>query len=244
LVLRPNDLEVANGLASHLRSILSEIPPGGRLLHIAHSAGALLTYLAAKYHLNYNETSRIDIVTFGPARSITRKYFQGRLVNYYATNDPVVLLDKRAGHLIRKINSAHRWVSERWMLNTSYYNVRDAKHNTSFVFLTAIANNPILDHSMEGPTYRVALEIEAADFHRRLEEMASSKSRKEASERDFIRKLRKTSARITGFHHFWDRVSFYESVRAIRKYAANLSSTHHFFDNVSTVLPTPNSNAK
>jgi len=231
--LRPNDLEVANGLASHLRSILSEIPPGGRLLHIAHSAGALLTYLAAKYHLNYNETSRIDIVTFGPARSITRKYFQGRLVNYYATNDPVVLLDKRAGHLIRKINSAHRWVSERWMLNTSYYNVRDAKHNTSFVFLTAIANNPILDHSMEGPTYRVALEIEAADFHRRLEEMASSKSRKEASERDFIRKLRKTSARITGFHHFWDRVSFYESVRAIRKYAANLSSTHHFFDNVS-----------
>jgi hypothetical protein len=46
--------------------------------------------------------------------------------------------------------------------------VRERKHNTSFVFLKGLANNPIFDHAMTGPTYLGALQREAADFHRRL----------------------------------------------------------------------------
>ncbi len=101
-MVKPTEAETAYNLALHLRGILSEITPHGRVLHIAHSGGAILTYLAAKHHLNSNETSRIDVITLGPGRSITRKYFKGgRLVNYYAKNDPVVLLDRRAGWLIK-----------------------------------------------------------------------------------------------------------------------------------------------
>lgn len=177
-MVKPSDAETAYNLALHLRGILSEINPHGRVLHIAHSGGAILTYLAAKYHLNYNETSRIDVITLGPGRSITRKYFKGgRLVNYYSKNDPVVLLDRRAGWLIKSGATAAaaaagkskvlNWISDRLMKNTSYFTVRDAKHNTSFTFLDAILNHPILDHSMNGPTYRIALEMEAAEFRRR-----------------------------------------------------------------------------
>lgn len=97
-------------------------------------------------------------------------------MNYYAKNDPVVMLDRRAGWLIKNGARAAaaagkskvlNWISDRLMKNTSYFTVRDAKHNTSFTFLDAILNHPILDHSMNGPTYRIALEMEAAEFRRR-----------------------------------------------------------------------------
>lgn len=234
LVLKPNDAETVYSLAIHLRTLLSELPPRGRLLHIAHSGGAILTYLAAKHHLTYSETSRIDVVTFGPGRSITRKYFQGRLVNYYATNDPVVLLDKRAGTLIRKQAEYSRWISQNLSLNTSYFSVRDAKHNTTFTFISAIANHPILDHSMEGPTYRLGMEIEAANYRQRLEQLVEDTLREKSRQENWIRIARKTSAKMTGIHHFWDRVSLSNTIRFVRKYSANISNMHHFFENVST----------
>ena len=97
------------------------------------------------------------------------------MVNYYAKNDPVVLLDRHAGWLIKSGSTTAangkgkvlNWISDRLMKNTSYFTVRDAKHNTSFTFLDAILNHPILDHSMNGPTYRIALEMEAAEFRKR-----------------------------------------------------------------------------
>ena len=65
-----------------------------------------MTYLCAKYHLTREETDRIDVATFGGGRSITRKYFSGRVVNYYALNDPLVLIDKRANQLARQANAS------------------------------------------------------------------------------------------------------------------------------------------
>ncbi|KAJ1385443.1 hypothetical protein B484DRAFT_14243 [Ochromonadaceae sp. CCMP2298] len=102
LVLRPSDLALSKQLAEHLRKVLSELHPKGRVLHIAHSGGAILTYLAAKYHLTYSEANRIDIVTLGGGRSITHKYFKGRICNYYSRNDPVLLVENRASNLLRR----------------------------------------------------------------------------------------------------------------------------------------------
>jgi hypothetical protein len=78
LMRRPDDNAVARALAIHLREALEAAGSEGRVLHLAHSGGALITYLAAKHYLTPAETARIDVVTFGGARSITRKYFSGR----------------------------------------------------------------------------------------------------------------------------------------------------------------------
>ena len=73
LFTKPGDLFIAKGLAAHLRRALRDVGARGRVLHLAHSGGAIMTYLAAKHHLRREETARIDLVTFGGGRSITRK---------------------------------------------------------------------------------------------------------------------------------------------------------------------------
>ena len=109
---------------------------------LINSGGAILTYLAAKYHLTKEETSRIDVVTLGGGKSITRKYFSGRTVNYYSRNDPLTLIDQRAKRMLKQ--AVNEWNE------TSGCETRDPKHNTSFVFLPAKANNAVIDHSAEG----------------------------------------------------------------------------------------------
>lgn len=219
LVLRPNDLELAKNLAEHLRKTLKELRPKGRILHIAHSGGAILTYLAVKYHLTYNEANRIDIVTLGGGRSLTHKYFKGRIFNYYSRNDPVLLVEKRAAKLMKVTK------------NDTYDIVRDTKHNTTFVFLEPIAKDPIFDHSMGGPTYRLALHLEAIEFQRRLQYMMNLA----AKDKDLIRKFRKTVANITGIRHFWSNYITSSSVniattsRMLRKYSSNITNIHGLF---------------
>jgi hypothetical protein len=46
---------------------------------------------------------RITVLNFGGARSITRKYF-GKAVNYYARNDPILLVNRRAALLMRQVS--------------------------------------------------------------------------------------------------------------------------------------------
>lgn len=214
LVLRPNDLILAKQLAEHLRSALREVhPQKGRILHIAHSGGAILTYLAAKYHLKFSEASRIDVVTLGAGRSLTHKYFRGRLYNYYARNDPVLLVENRAAQLLKKTR------------NDTYCVVRDAKHNTTFVFLEAVAKEPIYDHAVDGPTYRIALDHEAREFQARLKQMHQSNAR----EHNLLRLSRKLAANYTGAHHFWRRYSpptAASVARRLRKLAANVTDVH------------------
>jgi hypothetical protein len=217
LVLRPSDLVLARQLAEHLRKALKDVrSDGGRVLHIAHSGGAILTYLAAKYHLTSSETSRIDVITLGGGRSITHKYFKGRVYNYYARNDPVLMVDSRAARLMKKAK------------NTTYAVVQDAKHNTTFIFLEAIAKDPVFDHAMEGPTYRRALLWEALQYQERLQRLRH----KEAREKDVVRQLRKKAANYTGVHHFWDTYNpdtLWDSGRILRKYASNYTNIHGLF---------------
>jgi hypothetical protein len=91
----------------------------------------------------------MDVINFGGARSITRKYF-GKAVNYYARNDPILLVNRRAATLMSKL------------LNQTDGEVIYLKHNTSFVFLRGRAQSPLADHSFVGPTYIEALQREAA----------------------------------------------------------------------------------
>ena len=224
LVLRPNDLVLAKKLADHLRNALKSVRPnGGRVLHIAHSGGAILTYLAAKYHLSFAESSRIDVITLGGGRSLTHKYFKGRVYNYYSRNDPVLLVENRATQLMRKTK------------NNTYAVIQDMKHNTTFVFLEAIAKDPIFDHAMEGPTYRKALQWEALQYQQRLQQLILL----EKKEKDYIRIIRKKTANITGIHHFWKRYtpdSLFDSPRIFRKIAAKYTQNHGVFSGKYRIL--------
>lgn len=217
LVIRSNDIQNAQNLANHLRKILANINPKGRILHIAHSAGAILTYLAAKHHLLPEEKDRIDVVTFGGGRSITRKYFRGRTINYYAINDPLVVVDRRAANLMNKY----------YKYNASFIEILEAKHNTSFVFLQGLAQNSIMDHSLEGPTYMGVLRHEAIEYYKRVADMIT----KDNADRNMIRLARKKAANVTGLHYFWRyrMDSIRNDIRYVRKVSAEVSGFHGFF---------------
>lgn len=90
--------EVA-GLVRHLRECLDGLQDqrskGGRILHLAHSQGALITVLASK-HLTAAEKACIEVLTFGAAQSVDASAGFKRAVNYYAMNDPVLYVDVAA----------------------------------------------------------------------------------------------------------------------------------------------------
>lgn len=216
LVLRPNDLMIARDLAEHLRAALADLHPHGRVLHLAHSGGAILTYLAAKHHLTYHEIARIDVATLGGGKSITRKYFKGWVRNYYSRNDPLTVVDNRANKLLKRSGSAP--VAE----------VRDTKHNTSFVFIEPLERNPISDHSMECRTYGIALRMESLAMQERVLRTMQQHER----DIEWRRKLRKRAATLTGVHHFWDRYlpdRTFAVIRGIRKSAARRTGWRGFF---------------
>ena len=184
-----------------------------------------MTYLAARYHLTANETSRIDIATFGGGRSITRKYFTGgRIVNYYSQNDPLLMVDKRASLLSKMLNASTSRSVINGAQNATYNEIRDMKHNTTFVFLDGQLNHPIRDHGMEGPTYLLALQLEALEHKKRMTQLSTSVQ----TQKYYMRLGRKRIAKITGIHHFWEGVPF--TVRSMRKRSARLTNIHNFFN--------------
>lgn len=189
----PTEDPVVTGLARHLSRVLLEVGPKGRVIHLAHSGGALLTYLVAKYHLKETDRRRIDVLNFGGARSITQKYF-GKATNYYARNDPILLVNRRAMNLMQQL------------LNESADGeVIYLKHNTSFVFLQGRAGDALTDHSFIGPTYLMALNKEAAVFRRSyyrpywLDGLIIAKP----PDMGWARFVRKRVAAATGFHNYF-----------------------------------------
>ena len=207
-----------------------------------------MTYLAARYHLTANETSRIDIATFGGGRSITRKYFAGgSIVNYYSHNDPLLLVDKRASLLSKLLNASTARQMCHENENTTYNEIRDIKHNTTFVFLDGLTKNPIRDHDMEGPTYLQALKLEAVEHKKRMSHLSTPIE----VQKYWLRIGRKRIAKLTGMRHFWGQVPY--SSRSFRKKAAELTDMHHFFSraiegfsslNISALLLSSSDNDK
>jgi hypothetical protein len=203
LIFRSDDIVLARNLTEHFRKIFrDDLHPQGRILHIAHSGGAILTYLAAKHHLSRQEANRIDVITFGGGKSITRKYFStGRVVNYYARNDPLTIIDMRTNGLLRKYESG--LVSLQNTTTTrerKHGTMNEKKHNTTFVFLEAVMNHPLSDHSMFGPTYRMAMDLEADQLKNRMNQLIMKLSK----EKSMIRRIRKTSSNFFGSHHFFE----------------------------------------
>ena len=77
-------------LVDHLRDALSEVGKSGKVIHIAHSQGSVITWLAAK-KLTPEECHRIEVISFGGAATICTKEFPfSRCINYYAVNDPIL----------------------------------------------------------------------------------------------------------------------------------------------------------
>ncbi len=218
--MRPDDDKVAQGLALHLQNALKDAGETGRVLHLAHSGGALITYLAAKHHLTSDETDCIDVATFGAARSITRKYFRNRAVNYYARNDPLIRLDRRAAELLKWADPEEGDVME----------VNYLKHNTTFIFMEGKARAGLRDHSLEGPTYRTALEMEASEFMGRIATCGVERSRSArilSQVRQTVRLMRKKTARVTGLRHF-----FSSPLIAIRKLTARTTGMRWIFSGI------------
>eukprot|EP01040_Poterioochromonas_malhamensis_P003955 gene3955-4232_t len=241
LALRSSEIVLAKNLTEHFRKVFQTLDPKGRILHLAHSGGATLTYIAAKHHLTIAETNRIDVVTFGGGKSITRKYFKGgRVCNYYSRNDPLTIIDRRTNDLLKQYESNCELEAE-IEDEDSYGVIQDPKHNTTFIFLQSRANHPITDHSMFGPTYLYAIELEARILKQQIQRLLLQ----DEKEKSLIRKVRKLSANITGLHHFWDwkivEKYYYNStynelhppwrstLRSFRQTAANITHIHGLF---------------
>ncbi len=209
LALRPHDLYLSKQLAEHLKGVLKKVGEYGRVLHIAHSGGAILTYLAAKHHLSRTETNRIDVITFGAGKSITNKYFRGRVCNYYTRNDPLIFMDSRAIKLFQRSflkSSLHSSSREGRLVE-----MRDKKHGTPFIFINPHSRNPLNDHSIEGEAYQLGLRIEADVFKETLIKIQSDILKFQSMRNkkcNALRHFRKVFAKVTGVHHFWQKVGY------------------------------------
>lgn len=146
-----------NELVKHLREAISQVGKKGKVVHIAHSQGALVTYLAAK-QLTPLEMSQIEVIAFGGAAAI-RKTPQtpfARVVNYYSVNDPLLLVVPQAAQALRS-----GFVGE----------------DSEFCFLAPRLGDPIRDHNLFGPTYAQALAWEGQRFQSQYQSVAYRSTR-------------------------------------------------------------------
>jgi hypothetical protein len=120
-----------DGLVKHLKDAVKSVGKGGRIVHIAHSQGALVTSLAAK-QLTPLEMNQIEVLAFGGAavlRSTPETPFR-RCINYYSVNDPLLWVAPSAEQALRS----------------------GFVMDEEFCFLAPRIGDPIADHHLLGPT--------------------------------------------------------------------------------------------
>eukprot|EP00543_Licmophora_paradoxa_P018710 CAMPEP_0202460296 /NCGR_PEP_ID=MMETSP1360-20130828/42937_1 /ASSEMBLY_ACC=CAM_ASM_000848 /TAXON_ID=515479 /ORGANISM="Licmophora paradoxa, Strain CCMP2313" /LENGTH=267 /DNA_ID=CAMNT_0049081885 /DNA_START=36 /DNA_END=839 /DNA_ORIENTATION=- len=132
-----------NELVKHLKEAVAKVGKKGRVIHIAHSQGALLTSLASR-QLTPLEMNQIEVIAFGGAAALKRTSLTpwGRVVNYYSINDPLLLVVPPAASALRS-----GFVGD-----------------DEFCFLAPRIGDPIRDHNLLGPTYAQALAWEGRRF--------------------------------------------------------------------------------
>lgn len=137
--------EVDN-LVKHLKESVAAVGKRGCVVHIAHSQGALITFLAAK-QLSESDMKQIEVLAFGGAAAIRKTPATPfkRCINYYAVNDPLLMVVPSAAQALR----SGMVVGE-----------------GEFCFLAPRCGDPILDHDLCGPTYAQALQWEGDRFQR------------------------------------------------------------------------------
>lgn len=136
-----------NTLVDHLRSAIKAVGRRGRVIHIAHSQGALITSLAAK-QLTPMEMSQMEVIAFGGAAALTKTPQTpfARCINYYSVNDPLLLVVPAAAAALRS-----------------------GLASEEYCFLAPRLGDPIADHNLFAPTYGDALEWEGSRFLRLYE---------------------------------------------------------------------------
>ena len=142
-------------LVQHLRQALLDVGRYGLVVHIAHSQGALVTALAVR-QLTLDEMKRIEIISFGGATVLTKSPVTPfrRCINYYATNDPLLLLVPSAQEALR----------------SGFFGLyRGTEDDTEFCFLAPREGDPIADHGLLGKTYGQALAWEGLRFQRKYQ---------------------------------------------------------------------------
>ena len=128
-----------------MKDAVAAVGKKGKVIHIAHSQGALVTSLATR-QLSPVEMSQIEVIAFGGAAALQKTAATpfSRCVNYYAANDPLLLLVPSAVQALRS-----GFVT-----------------NEEFCFLAPREGDPIADHGLLGLTYGAALEWEGQRFRR------------------------------------------------------------------------------
>ena len=131
--------EVDN-LVEHLRLALKHVGKSGRVIHIAHSQGSVITWLAAK-RLKPEECKRIEIISFGGAATICTSEFPNfaRCINYYAVNDPI----------LNVVPSAVKALKSGFAFGNGM--------EQEIIFLASRTGDPLSDHGLLNPTYLEAL---------------------------------------------------------------------------------------
>eukprot|EP00815_Leptocylindrus_aporus_P003114 CAMPEP_0116050954 /NCGR_PEP_ID=MMETSP0322-20121206/689_1 /TAXON_ID=163516 /ORGANISM="Leptocylindrus danicus var. apora, Strain B651" /LENGTH=260 /DNA_ID=CAMNT_0003533605 /DNA_START=249 /DNA_END=1027 /DNA_ORIENTATION=+ len=145
-----------DSLVEHLRDALDDVGPNGKVIHIAHSQGAIITALATK-RLTPEEQSQIEVLTFGGGVALTRSQypFLSRIVNYYSINDPLLLIVPAASKALKTGFVFSKSTGEQ-----------------EFVFLTPRIGDPALDHCLTGDTYLEALTWEGMRYQNAYQNVA------------------------------------------------------------------------
>ena len=128
-----------------MKDAVATVGKRGKVIHIAHSQGALVTFLATR-QLSPLEMSQIEVIAFGGAAALQKTAATpfSRCVNYYAANDPLLLLVPSAVQALRS----------------------GFVENEEFCFLAPREGDPIADHGLLGLTYGAALVWEGQRFQR------------------------------------------------------------------------------
>jgi len=138
--------EVEN-LVKHLKEAVSFVGKRGMVIHIAHSQGALITFLASK-QLTPQEMNQIEVLSFGGAAALKKSAATpfSRCINYYSINDPLLWVVPEANQALRS---------------------GFVRHDNEFCFLAPKLGDPVADHNLYGPTYGQALQWEGARYQRK-----------------------------------------------------------------------------
>lgn len=177
-------------LVKHLREAIEKVGKYGKVIHIAHSQGALITYLACK-RLKKEEMKQMEVICFGGAEVIrsSDEYPFHRCINYYSVNDPLLFVVPKAARALRSgfmgmgygnISKGRRLSRLDSTNNSNNSNNHDADDDDSawmtmmmmqdpnaepeFVFLTPREGDPVKDHGLFGKTYLDALRWEGRRY--------------------------------------------------------------------------------
>jgi hypothetical protein len=168
-------------LAMHLKEAVRKVGKDGRVIHIAHSQGALITYLAIK-KLTKEEMRQMEVICFGGAEVIraTEEFPFARCINYYSVNDPLLFVVPQAARALRSGFMGMGYGRMSWSTSSNgpgggtrgedvastLEAMADPNAEPEFVFLTPREGDPVKDHGLFEKTYLDALRWEGRRYQK------------------------------------------------------------------------------